>query len=120
MRQARAVDLCRLIWCVLIGADEKHTDALAVRGFSLSAFLCIHSELIIWQEMNLNIGVFQPGRGRFGHPLRLFPKVLAYRVAFALHVPEHQHAQLIGIPAPQRVDDLLMFPHRLAQPVAAN
>jgi hypothetical protein len=26
--------------------------------------LCIHSELVIWQEMNLNIGVFQPGRWR--------------------------------------------------------
>jgi hypothetical protein len=43
-------DFCRLIWCVLIGADEKHADPLAVRGFSLFPFLCIHSELIIGKK----------------------------------------------------------------------
>jgi hypothetical protein len=64
--------------------------------------------------------VFQRMQWRFCYGLRLFPEIFAHRVAFVQHMPEHQHTQLIGVPAPQRVDDLLMFPHRLAQPVAAN
>jgi hypothetical protein len=71
-------------------------------------------------KMHSNPGAFQHGRWRVSDRLRLFPQVFAHRVAFALHMPEHQHTQLISIPAPQRVDDPLMFPHRLAQPVAAN